>query len=100
MKFKPLTLLDEHLDADEPLDLSVRRAAQPDRDFQEAFDETERNLVEPIFETKVLPIKKRNVVVSSESFTNPWSDFRAPGRSFGGGDSVLRWLVCLIMRKL
>ncbi|KAF0312439.1 hypothetical protein FJT64_001787 [Amphibalanus amphitrite] len=79
MKFKPLNILDEHLDADEPLDLSVRRAAEPDRDFQEAFDETERNLVAPIFETKVLPIKKRNVVVSSESFANPWSDFRAPG---------------------
>ena len=81
MKYKSLNILDDQLDSDEPLDLSVRRAPEPDRDFQEAFDETERNLVAPIFEAKVLPIKKRNVVVSSESFVNPWSDFRASGRS-------------------
>ena len=83
MKYKSLNILSEQLDPDVPLDLSVRRAPEPDRDFQEAFDETERNLVAPIFEAS-LPIKKRNVIVSSESFVNHWSDFRAPGWSLFG----------------
>ena len=47
-------------------------------------------------ETKVLPIKKRNVVVSSESFTNPWSDFRVPGRSCGDARGQLIGLVVWI----
>ncbi|KAF0287773.1 hypothetical protein FJT64_013833 [Amphibalanus amphitrite] len=74
MKNKRLNIKEESIDADEPLDLSVKKTSdEPDREFEEAFDDNdaERSLVSE-FHSKLLPIKKRNLVRSQSAM--PWLD--------------------------
>ena len=81
MKNKRLNMKEESLEADEPLDLSVKKPAERDPEFEEAYDDAdaERNLVSE-FHSKLLPIKKRNLVRSQSAV--PWLDLsRYPGQS-------------------
>ena len=81
MKNKRLNIKEESIDADEPLDLSVKKTSEPDREFEETFDDNdaERSLVSD-FHSKLLPIKKRNLVRSQSAV--PWLDLsRYSGQS-------------------